>query len=139
VAAIGLVANTAEDRGTLRLQYSVGRDGAEKSAQDYVVPLVTSRLISGGLRWWFLCPACRACGPPCGRRVGKLYLPPSGTVFACRRCYDLVYTSSRESRKWDRLYQELATETGYPVGLVKRVLNGDRPERGNATRTRRCR
>ena len=40
-------------------------------------------------------PLCRA-GRPCGRRCGKLYLPPGGTYFGCRVCYDLSYASQRE-------------------------------------------
>jgi hypothetical protein len=98
-----------------------------------VVPLLTSRLVSGGLRWWFRCPACRGGGPPCGRRVGKLYLPPGGKVFACRHCYDLAYTSSRESRKYNSMFRSLAAETKLPVAVVKRVLNGDRFGRRKVT------
>jgi hypothetical protein len=42
----------------------------------------------GGNRWWFTCPLCK-------RRIGKLYLPAKGQYFACRKCYDLGYRSSR--------------------------------------------
>lgn len=36
--------------------------------------------------------------PRCGRRYSKLYLPPGARYFACRRCYNLTYQSSNESR-----------------------------------------
>lgn len=45
----------------------------------------------GGLRWWWLCPDC-------GRRSGKLYLPPRSDVLACRLCHSLSYESAQSSR-----------------------------------------
>jgi hypothetical protein len=126
VASIGYQVDTRADGGTFRLTYSVGRDGREKAAQDYVVPLVTTSLVSGGRRWWFRCVACREGGPPCGRRAGKLYLPPGGRVFACRRCHDLAYSSSRESRKWDGMFRHLAASAGLPLATVKSAMKRDR-------------
>jgi hypothetical protein len=35
----------------------------------------------------------------CGRRVGKLYLPPGGRYYGCRQCHDLTYTSCQQSDK----------------------------------------
>ena len=46
--------------------------------------LVRTRPPYGGVRWWFGCPRC-------GRRCGKLYLPPDRPDFACRICYRLRY------------------------------------------------
>jgi hypothetical protein len=129
VAAIAYEADTREDDGTVRLMYTVGREGQEAVTKDYAVPLVTTTLVSGGRRWWFRCTACRDGGPPCRRRVGKLYLAPGGDVFACRHCYDLAYTSSRESRKWDRMFRDLAASTGFSLATVKSVMTRDRRER----------
>jgi hypothetical protein len=42
----------------------------------------------GGQRPWWRCPGC-------DRRVAVLY--GAGERFLCRRCYDLVYPSQRES------------------------------------------
>jgi hypothetical protein len=125
VASIGYVVTTQADSGTLHLFYTVGRD-QDRQSLGYDIPLVTTVLVSGGLRWWFVCVASRDGGPTCHRRVGKLYLAPGGTVFACRHCYDLAYTSSRESRKWDALFQELAIAEGLPVGEVKAEMMQDR-------------
>jgi hypothetical protein len=36
---------------------------------------------------------------PSGRRVGKLYLPPSARYFGCRHCYDLTYNSVQQHDK----------------------------------------
>ncbi len=57
----------------------------------------------GGRRWWWICPLTKH-GPPGGRRVGKLYLPPDGPAFGCRQCYEVTYTSYQESHKYDRLW-----------------------------------
>ena len=126
VASVGYLVDTEADKGTVRLTYTVGRDGQEQKRMEYAVPLVTTALTSGGRRWWFRCVASRNGEPRCGRRAGKLYLPPGGRVFACRRCYDLAYTSSRESRKFVRLHKTLAAQIGCSVEMVKAVLKRDR-------------
>lgn len=43
----------------------------------------------GGERTWFSCPRC-------GRRVGKLYLPPGHPHFWCRHCHGLSYGSRQQ-------------------------------------------
>jgi hypothetical protein len=62
---------------------------------DYKVSLAVTRPRFGGLRWWFLCPLI-VNGRACGRRVGKLYLPPGGRHVGCRRCHRLTYTSCQQ-------------------------------------------
>jgi hypothetical protein len=52
----------------------------------------------GGCRWWGRYPLQRD-GIECGRRVGKLYVPPGSRYFGCRRCHDLTYTSVQEHDK----------------------------------------
>ena len=59
------------------------------------VELVSTSPHYGGLRWWFICPVTVG-GRACQRRVRKLYLPPGGRSFACRRCCQLSYTSQRQ-------------------------------------------
>ena len=68
------------------------RDGCEHS-QEIALVFTTCRF--GGWRAWFICP--------CGRRVGKVYLPCSMyhggqrvTRFRCRFCYGLTYEQRRE-------------------------------------------
>lgn len=46
----------------------------------------------GGVRWWLTCPICE-------RRMGKLFLPPKGHYFACRKCCDLRYRSNLGARR----------------------------------------
>jgi hypothetical protein len=42
----------------------------------------------GGKRWWMHCPIN-------GARVGKLYVPPGGDIFASRRAWRMGYHSQR--------------------------------------------
>jgi hypothetical protein len=81
-----------------RFQYThTHRSTGEKTECDYTVQLVTTPCHLGGVRWWFICPLSRN-GVYCGRRVGKLYLPPAGKYCGCRHCYNLSYQSRNESR-----------------------------------------
>jgi hypothetical protein len=66
------------------------------------VLLQRTRPTFGGRRWWFTCPLV-VNGVPCGRRVGKLYLPPGAQYFGCRHCHDLTYQSAQEAHKWERI------------------------------------
>lgn len=44
---------------------------------------------------------------PCGRRVGKLYLPPGKDYFRCRVCHNLTYSSVKEhDKRVDALHRE---------------------------------
>ena len=40
---------------------------------------------------------------PCRRRCERLYIPPGGKYYGCRRCHDLSYTSRREDRAYRML------------------------------------
>ncbi len=83
--------------------------------EQYHVRIVRTPCNLGGRRAWFICPAVG-----CGRRVAILY---GGGIFACRRCYQLAYASSREdagdraTRRADRLRARLGWEPG--------ILNGE--------------
>lgn len=52
-----------------------------------LIPVGTVRPHLGGKRFWFVCG--------CGRRVGRLYLPPGQGVFRCRHCHSLTYKSAQ--------------------------------------------
>jgi hypothetical protein len=80
---------------SLHLSYTVTNSVGEKKDVDYGISLSTTPCNFGGFRYWFICPLERR-GVPCGRRVGKLYLPPNGFYFGCRHCYNLTYRSCQE-------------------------------------------
>ena len=112
------------DPSVVRLSYSwIWTATGEQESANYRVPLTTTMPRFGGLRWWFVCPLSIN-GRPCGRRVGKLFLPPHARYFGCRHCHDLTYTSCQESHKYDGLYRLLARHMGWDLGAVKRVMDG---------------
>jgi hypothetical protein len=79
-------------------------------------------------------------GPaPCLQRVGKLYLPSGGTLFACRDCYDLTYQSCRNSRDGTAMWRVLAADTGIPFQAVKRMMDEDDRERSCLDRNQKQR
>ena len=97
-ASIGVTVCTTDGENYARFQYTnTRRATGEKTECDYKVWLVTSPCHLGGVRWWFICPLSNN-GVSCGRRVGKLYLPPAGTCFGCRHCHNLSYESRNERR-----------------------------------------
>jgi len=63
----------------------------------------------------FECPLCR------NYRGFKLYSSGSN-YFACRKCLKLNYQSSKDSRKFDRMFLMLAEDTGFSVKMVKGSL-----------------
>jgi hypothetical protein len=120
-ASIGYEVDTTGSPSWARLLYTYTPMGGEPESCDYTIQLVTTRPHFGGLRWWFVCPL-----RGCGRRVGKLYLPPGGRYYGCRHCYQLTYESCQESHKYDRLWRKLAEETGYEPHVIARVMKRGR-------------
>ena len=110
-----------DDRVVLRLRYSVTRRDGEKHDIEEPISLQTTPSTVGGRRWRFTCPLV-VNGRSCGRRVGKLYLPPGARYFGCRHCHDLTYSSCQESHRYDRVFRNLANETGVDAWLVKQMF-----------------
>lgn len=75
----------AEDNILLNYQY---KEPGESKDMEYFIAIERTACNLGGTRPWFRCPARN-----CGRRAAILY---GGSVFACRRCYQLAYSSQRE-------------------------------------------
>src|SRR5262245_13691493 len=107
----GRVSWSHGDKEVASISYTVGReDGARVLTLEYTVTgtgervtipirLEATRPCFGGLRWWGRCP--------CGRRVGKLYLPDGATRFACRHCHGLTYAScQRHDKRADALRRD---------------------------------
>jgi hypothetical protein len=106
------------DAQMIWLHYTLG---LSNERIEYAIAMTPTRPHFGGLRWWFLCPTPKSRGrdvQPCGRRVGKLYLPPRARQFACRVCHNLTYQSSQASDSrlsWFRRNEEavmMMLETG---------------------------
>jgi len=82
--------------GPTGLAIYIRRQCARISApvDEQTIPVTTVRPYLGGKRFLFLCS--------CGKRVGRLYLPPGQRVLRCRHCHWLTYRSAQEHDQ--RLY-----------------------------------
>lgn len=120
-ASVGYSREVQEDQVILRLSYTTTRRDDEKLDIEERVELQTTPSAVGNVRWWFTCPLI-VNGRSCGRRVGKLYLPPASRYFGCRHCHDLTYTSCQESHRYDRLFATLAGSTGVDESLVRAMF-----------------
>lgn len=86
-ASVGYNVEPHGDDLVFRLKYSIPGE-REKHKIDLPVRLEKTPVHFGGERWWFACPGC-------GRRCGKLYLPPQAKYFLCRICHNLNYWCQR--------------------------------------------
>ncbi len=100
----------------LGLRFNSEREGP------YIVPITTTSRQLRYRRFWIKCPAVID-GIRCGRRVGRLYLPPGQHVFGCRTCYYLTYRSAQQhdSRR-DALLRN-------PEALVLALQSSNRSQR----------
>jgi hypothetical protein len=109
VSSIFCLVEPRADELRARLIYTATYPSVAQVEHDDPVDVVWTVPTYGGRRWWWICPLLVS-GRPCGRRVGKLYLPPGGGSFGCRRCHELTYTSSQESHKHDGLAKLLGVD-----------------------------
>jgi hypothetical protein len=113
-------------RPSMQLSYSwVWTSTNQKGSETYSVLLTATRPPHAGMRWWFVCPLSIH-GGPCGRRVGKLYLPAHARYFGCRHCHDLTYRSCQTSSKPPAFLRRLAVEAGLDPRYMMRTLFGPR-------------
>ncbi|MBY8337923.1 hypothetical protein KYN89_12805 [Alteriqipengyuania sp. NZ-12B] len=95
----------------LTLDYSRG-SGEDTERVNQTIRLIFTEPNYGGKRWWMICPYRHI-------RVGKLYLPPGGDRFACRRAWRLGYQSQRDAARdkpFERLFRlqkKLGCELGW--------------------------
>jgi hypothetical protein len=120
-ASLGYSREADNDLVVLRLRYTVSGRNGDASVVDEPIWLRSTPSVVGGWRWWIACPLI-VNDRVCGRRVGKLYLPPGARYFGCRHCHDLTYTSCQESHRYDRLFGRVAAETGVDERLVRAMF-----------------
>lgn len=94
------------------LEYEARNGGNQWTNQKYPIRIQRTPCKLGGSRAWFLCPASG-----CGQRVAILY---SAGVFACRRCCDLAYASTREDAgdRAIRRAERIRTTLGWRPGVA---------------------
>ncbi len=118
VGSIGYAAKLHEV-GQERLELVFARTWrGERTEIRQTVWLTGTRPHYGGKRWWMLCPVN-------GHRVGKLYLPSGGDIFASRKAWRLGYQSQRNAphdRAFERLFRlqrKLGCEQGFEQPIFK--------------------
>jgi hypothetical protein len=78
----------------LRIAYTIH---GQRIEDQIGITSTASPLGYGRRRYFFRCPGID--GFVCGRRVGKLYLPPGENLFRCRACWDLTYEACKNHDK----------------------------------------
>jgi hypothetical protein len=103
---------------SLRISIPAQRARPDYPVEAHSIPLVTTRPHLGGKRFWFLCG--------CGRRAGRLYLPPGQRQFRCRGCYGLTYRSAQrhDQRRYDLARNFAAMEQAIESKKIGRALLG---------------
>lgn len=118
-ASIGVYVSVGGWQGEIRFQYNfTDRLSDKKTQYDYMVRLVATPCRYGGKRWWFICPLING-GVNCQRRVGVLYL--GGRYFGCRKCLNLVYQSSKDSHKFDRMFMSMGIDSKIGNKFLKMI------------------
>jgi hypothetical protein len=104
------------ESASLTLDYRNRRGSEDWVSRKQHVRLVYTVPHYGGRRWWMACPVR-------GDRVGKLYLPSGGDIFAGRKAWGLAYRSQRaqsRDRPFERLFA-LQRRLGCPEGWEQPV------------------
>ncbi len=100
--------------------------GELRLLEESLIPVTTTRPHLGGKRHWFQCPIVRD-GKLCGKRVGRLYLPPGASVFGCRDCHNLTYWKSQtHDKRRDALARNPLALLATLREDLKRVMLGPR-------------
>lgn len=112
-AQMGWRLEWTDDGALLTLKYQLRMDNKPDRVVESAVRFGMTRLPSGGMRRWFLCPTC-------ARRTTLLYLPRAEAWFGCRPCHRLRYRSQRRAGL-DRLRDRA-------VKAWRRLGNDDDPQ-----------
>jgi hypothetical protein len=103
---------------SMTLIYRQRRSGEDWQDRKQHIRLVHTVPPFGGRRWWMVCPVRH-------ERVGKLYLPNGGDIFAGRKAWRLGYRSQRvasRDKAFERLFslqRKLGCHQGWEAGLYR--------------------
>ena len=102
---------------SVEVHYTLRPGDEDEERIRYRVPLTSTPCNWGGERPWFTCP-----GAGCGRRVGKLYLPPRPEkYFLCRHCHELSY---RSRQTYDKRFAALRRNSALLEPLLRKAEYG---------------
>lgn len=91
--SVGIVVSIKDDDSSLRIHYSLNKNGSE-TTYNYKIPIERTLCNFGGFRYWFICPWYKG-GIYCGKRVANIYC--KSKYFSCRHCNELTYRSRKAS------------------------------------------
>lgn len=101
------------EHAVLELRFIVSRYSTGEKTKHYQRIMLSYTVPNfGGKRWWMHCPRT-------GERVGKLYCPSGGELFASRKAYRVGYRSQRMTKRdaiFERLFgiqEKLGCERGW--------------------------
>lgn len=114
-ASIDLRTDCDAPLSQVTLNYRTRPRGGEWKDMKYPVHVTWTDCNYGGQRAWWLCPA-----RGCGRRVAVLF---GGSVYACRHCQELAYSSQREQAH-DRASSRAET-IRKRLGWIPGILHGE--------------
>ncbi|WP_144039908.1 hypothetical protein [Novosphingobium sp. TH158] len=87
------------DDAEIRLSWRARGGDGEWIDRKQTIRLTYTQPRFGGRRWWMVCPVR-------GNRIGKLYLPNGGDIFAGREAWGITYRSQRQAER-DRVFERL--------------------------------
>lgn len=125
----GSIGYTVQGSEGVRLNYTVSKGTPQEQAHNYLIRVTATSPNYGGVRFWWLCPAC-------SRRCGTLY--GSGR-YLCRQCHGLTYESCQKSHEFDSMYRFLARQMGTDAEDIRTAFEWDRRQRRNAREGKRWR
>lgn len=99
------------ENAVLDLRFTTGASRGDPKDHKQRIHLSYTTPKFGGKRWWMHCPIN-------GDRVGKLYVPPGGDIFASRKAWRIGYRSQRVTARdaaFERLFK-LQRRLGGPQG-----------------------
>jgi hypothetical protein len=114
----GSISERVESAAVVLRYRSCSSGSSECKAIEQRVPISLTTCHLGGVRPWFLCPVyCDS--RYCGRRAAILYC--AGDLFACRRCYRLLYASQQQTPLHRALEQarKIRTRLGGSADLLE--------------------
>ena len=109
---------TDPERGELVLRFTTGASRGDPKDHVQRIDLSYTEPELGGKRWWMHCPVN-------GARVGKLYVPPGGDIFASRKAWRIGYRSQRgtaQDRTFEKLFRlqrRLGCEEGWEMPIYR--------------------
>jgi len=119
-ATITYIIGVRNGHPTLTLGYICNSEPVKQN-----IPIIWVPQPYGGVRYWMECTLRNGPVVSCDNRCSKLYLPPGGKYFGCRKCHNLTYNSCNVSHSFDSYYKDFVQKHGpYPRKKFNEEFSG---------------